>query len=209
MARSRILFLALSSLLLSTGCAYHKFKKLPSKNELLVEEASLKPVIPSDGKAIKYRASIDVLRNHFSGLIVLKQTDAQTRHLVFVTELGLRMFDFEMKNDSIKPVFVFNPLNKPKLVSALVRNFNVMLLTEIFNKKAAVKNKNGSPVLYVKNGKRHLFVTTTQGKEAMQQNVFSKRKKESKTTYTADYASIHLKQYGLVKLYIELEKINE
>ncbi|MGZ3884938.1 MAG: hypothetical protein ACXVP0_03280 [Bacteroidia bacterium] len=208
MVRCPILCLALSSLLLCS-CAYHQFAKLPSSGERLVQQENLHSIVPPDGKAIKYKATIDVLKNHFTGLIVLKQTDADTRHLVFVTELGMRMFDFEIKGNNMSPVFVFNPLNKPKLVSALVRNFNTMLLLEWFGNTAEVRTKKGAEVLYLRQNKRNLFLTTSADHFATQQNVFSKRKKESKITYTAGYTSVHLKQYGLVKLYIELEKITE
>ena len=42
-----------------------------------------------------------------------------------------------------------------------------------------------------------------------EQWVFYKRKKKSKTIYKNNYDKIKLKQFGLVKLFIELEKIND
>lgn len=208
MVRWQIIFLALSSLLLSS-CAYHKFAKLPKQSEKVIGTNDLIPLVPSNGKSVKYKATIDILKNHFTGLIVIKQTDSLTKHLVFVTELGMRMFDFEVKNDSMKPVFVFAPLNKPKLIQALLRNFNSMLLLEWFNTKATVIGTGGPERLYIKKAKRNLFVTTNEKHFATELNVFNKRKKESKTVYTNEYSSVHLKQYGLVKLYIELEKVAE
>ncbi len=208
MARWQIIFLVSSSLLLSS-CAYHKFASLPKRSEQIIQNNNLQAIIPPLGRSVKYKATIDILKNHFTGLIVLKQTDSITKHLVFVTELGMRMFDFEMKGDSMKPVFVFGPLNKPKLVSALLRNFNSMLLLEWFGHKVEARNKKEQKVLYLKNGKRNLFLNTDGNHFATQQNIFNKRKKESKTTYSDNYSTLKLKQYGLVKLYIELEKIPE
>lgn len=208
MGLCRITFLALSSFLLS-ACAYHRYAALPKGATQTVDSSLLHPVVPFNGKAIKYKASIDVLRNHFTGLIVLKQTDADTKHLVFVTELGMRMFDFEVKGNNMNPVFVFNPLNKPKLVSALVRNFNTMLLLEWFGQKAEVKAKDEKPVLFLKEAKRNLFIETQSDHWATQQRAFNGRKKESKTDYAQGYSKIHLKQFGVVKLYIDLEKIEE
>ena len=214
MRHYRIIFLLLSSLLLSS-CAQRKLSSYEPKEGIRVSTTDLKPVIPESGAA-KYKASIDFLNKHFTGLIVLKQTDAETKHLVFVTELGMRMFDFEMKGDSMKPVFVFDPLNKPKLVSSLVRNFKTILLIEWFNKSVLVRVKSGKEVLdlmAVKNKHlvkdRHLFLFKDENSYAIKQQVFYKYKKESKTIYANNYGTIKLKQYGLVKLYIELEKINE
>lgn len=206
MRKYRIIFLLLSSLLLSS-CTYRQLASYKKQKELLITPENLRPVIPSSG-AVKYKASIDVLNKHFTGLILLKQTDTQTRHLVFVTELGMRMFDLEMKGDSMKPVFVFDPLNKPKLVSALVRNFKSILLIEWFNKSADVVVKSAKEALHLKLDNRHLFLFE-EGDNAEKLQVFNKHKKESKTIYSNNYGTIKLKQYGLVKLYIELEKITE
>jgi hypothetical protein len=168
----------------------------------------LQPVIPP-ANAVKYKASIDVLNKHFTGLIVLKQTDADTKHLVFVTELGMRMFDFEMKGDSLKPVFVFDALNKPKLVTALVRNFKTILLMDWFNKTAELATKSGKEVLHLKSAKHHLFLFRDASGYVTEQRVFNKHKKETKTIYSNKYETIKLKQYGFIKLFIELEKIIE
>lgn len=211
MRHYRIIFLLLSSLLLSS-CAYHRYSRKPIRI-VEINERSLKPVIPAEG-AVKYKASIDFLNKHFTGLIVLKKTDAESKHLVFVTELGMRMFDFEMKGDSIKPVFVFDPLNKPKLVTALVRNFRSILLIEWFNKTASLIVKSDKETLHLwhdkfnRNDNRDLILVC-ENNSAEELLVFNKHKKESKTIYTNNYDNIKLKQYGLVKLYIELEKIKE
>ncbi|HWY09950.1 MAG TPA: hypothetical protein VN026_01435 [Bacteroidia bacterium] len=207
MRHYRIIFLLLSSLLLSS-CAYHKLASYKKQKELLITSDNLKPIIPGNG-AIKYKASIDVLNKHFTGTIVLKQTDAETKHLVFVTELGMRMFDLEMKGDSMKPVFVFDPLNKPQMVNALVRNFETILLVNWFNKNAEIREKSGKVIVYLKNGKHNMFLKKGEDLFLTEQWVFNTHKKESKTIYSDNYGTIKLKQYGLVKLYIELEKINE
>ncbi len=213
MRHCRIIFLLLSSFLFSS-CAYNKLAA-PSKRLALLNQEIINPVIPKDG-AIKYKTSIDVLNKHFTGLIVLKQTNRDTKHLVFVTELGMRMFDFEIKGDSMKPVFVFDALNKPKLVSALVRNFRSILLIEWFNNTAWILEKQGKEYLHLTRGTppfirdaRHLFLFTDDKKYATKLQVFKKHKKESKIIYSDSYGKIKLKQYGLVKLYIEMDKINE
>ncbi|MBK7668347.1 MAG: hypothetical protein IPJ32_14010 [Sphingobacteriaceae bacterium] len=208
MQNCRIIFLLLSSLLLAS-CVQRKLFSYEPKEGIKVSTVDLKPVIPESG-AVKYKASIDFLNKHFTGLIVLKQTDAETKHLVFVTELGMRMLDFEIKGDSMKPVFVFDPLNKPKLVSALISNFSSILLIKWFNKSALVRVKSGKEVLNLKTYEHHnAFLFRDENKCCIKHQVFYKYKKESKTIYTNNYNNIKLKQYGLVKLYIELEKIND
>jgi hypothetical protein len=205
MRRYRIISLLLSSLILAS-CSYNKVASFKNKTDTPITTSVIKPVIP-ETNAVKYKASIDVLNKHFTGLIVLKQTDAETKHLVFVTELGMRMFDFEMKGDSMRPVFVFDALNKPKLVSALVRNFETILLVKWFNKTAEIKEKSGKELLHLKDRKHNLFLFRNSEQYVTEQKVFNKRKKETRTIYSDNYNTIKLKQYGFVKLFIELEKI--
>src|ERR1041385_3947450 len=121
MPHYRIIFLLLSSLLLPS-CLYNKITSFTKQKGVQASTRTIGSFIPTD-KAVKYKASIDVLKKHFTGIVVIKQTDTETKHLVFLTELGMRMFDFEWKRDSMKPVFVFDPLNRPNLVTALTKNF--------------------------------------------------------------------------------------
>lgn len=207
MRHYRIIFLLLSSFLFFS-CAYHKLASYKKQSDLGINASNLRSVIPPTN-AVKYKASIDVLNKHFTGLIILKQTDADTKHLVFVTELGMRMFDFEMKGDSMKPVFVFDALNKPKLVTALLNNFKTILLTDWFNKTAELATKSGKEVLHLKSAKRHMFITRDESGYVIEQRTFNKHKKETKTVYSNNYETIKLKQYGLVKIFIEFEKIKE
>jgi hypothetical protein len=211
----RIIFLLLSSLFFSS-CAYHKLNSC-QKNSLYGKQKGIadstvliNPFIYFD-KAIKYKASIDVLNKHFTGIIVIKQTDPQTKHLVFLTELGMRMFDFEWKGDSMKPVFIFDPLNKPKLIKALTRNFETIFYVKWVNPnlKYIGNCHEFYNIVYLGVGKKSMFLFDRLKPDIGEQIVFNKRKKESKTIYSSKGEKIKLKQYGLVKFYIELDKINE
>ena len=207
MRRFRIIFLLLSSLIF-TSCAHHKLASYKKKGDLKLSDEDLSPFSPAD-KAVKYKTSIDVLNKHFTGLIILKQTDADTKHLVFVTELGMSMFDFVIKGDSMKPVFVFDALNKPQMVNALLRNFETIFFVKWRNKSLELREKSNKVILYLKEGKHEMFLKKGDGKLYQEQWVFYKHKKETRTVYSANYDHIKLKQYGVVKLYIEMDKIIE
>ena len=204
MRHSRIIFLLLSSLLLNS-CVYKKLSSYDKRSDHSIPSNNFNNV----EKAVKYKASIDVLNKHFTGLIVFKKTDAETRHLVFVTELGMSMFDFIVKGDSMKPLYVFDALNKPQTVNALVRNFETIFMVRWVDKKIEKREKSGKVSLYLKDGNHERFIVDGKEKESSEQWVFYKRKKETKTTYSKDFENIKLKQYGLIKIFIELEKINE
>ena len=203
--------LLLNSVLILTGCSITKYNHLICNTKS--SKLFINPVI-SSAAVSKYKASIDVLKNHLTGLIIVKQTDSITTHIVFVTELGLKMFDFEAKKDSLKAIYVFEPLKKPLFVEALKRNFSNMFLFNIkkhsFNE---CKNKHFSSILILNNIKETWFYSAkTDDASPTLQETFHKHKRTSKIEYVYDVNSktctrIKCKQYGLIKFYFELNAI--
>ena len=90
--------LCLSSLFIAFlfGCSPTQGYKL-SRVEI-VTNTHVRAIINKDNSLL-YKAKINLYNKYYGGLIVLKQIDPSTAHLVFVTELGMKMFDFEIKNN--------------------------------------------------------------------------------------------------------------
>ncbi|MBS1636091.1 MAG: hypothetical protein JST26_09260 [Bacteroidetes bacterium] len=206
-------YLLLSSILiLFAGCAYHRYAHPHTSQPLVITNDVISPLIPQDGKSVKYKASIDVLNKHFSGIILLKQMDS-VKHFVFITELGMKMFDFEMKNNRFTPVYVFEPLNNPKLIGALTHDFETLLLLDLYGKSGEYNTcLNGRDFLRIKEGDL-VSIVEREGTVAEKRTSFVKKRKDTQTTYTSSdkgpYEHIALKQYGLVKIYIDLTKLND
>lgn len=210
MTRLRIIFLLLSSFwLFNTSCTFNRLTKTKTISTTVVTNENLIPVISENGTSARYKGTIDVLNKHFTGIIVLKQTDPQTKHMVFVTELGMRMFDFVIKADSLKAQYVFDALNKPALVNVLTQNFRDILLISAQNKNCENKQDNTAAFTWIKDHKNFIAIWKNERNFATEIRVFEGNKKHSIIRYENSYASIKLKQYGLVKIRIELNKINE
>lgn len=212
MRPSPIICLLLSSILLLSGCAISRYKHL-SCDKIIMNEGDLAPVLPPSGM-VKYKTSIDVLKNHLTGLLVVKKTDSLTTRIVFVTELGMKMFDFEARNNKIETLYVFDPLNKPVLTDALKRNFNDLLLLNAYSHETGKCTKGNRQVFEIKEaGDKSFYTIEDPGTHAaVLQETFHKHKRISRTEYTYDkaaglYSRIKAKQYGLVKFYFELNAI--
>lgn len=207
-------YLLLSSVLCLSfvSCRISNYKSIKNCDTITLSEQQLKPVIEKSS-ASKYKTSIDILNKHLSGIVIVKQTDSVTSHVIFVTELGMKMFDFEMKDSTMKAVYVFEPLNKANLIQTLTQNFKNIFLLNIFNKQVnSCKNKKSLPVFRYSYHKERYFYTTDSLGVLYLQEKFNKRKKESKITYKYDfqakqYAEIKSIQYGIIKIKIELQKI--
>ena len=155
-----------------------------------------------------------LLKNHLTGIIIVKQTDSVSTHIVFVTEIGMKMFDFEWKNNEMKPVYVFEPLNKPTLIKALQANFKSIFLLDVFNTYAGwCKNKHIKSYYDLEEFKhRYIVADTLKGIETQQ--IFNKNQKSCFINYTfipenKTYTQIKCTQFGVVKIKIELNKIEE
>lgn len=201
-------------LLLFAACKISKYKH-KSCSEVALTEQVLTPIIKLN-QPLKYKATIDVLKNHLSGILIVKKTDSVTTHFVFVTELGMKMFDFSYANNKMNAVFVFDPLNKPKLISSLMRNFEYMFLLRHFMEQRVYECKNDKQTFYVlerfPGEKTHEYFNIDNSRHIQQQENFSGRKITSKVDYvfsqsTNSYSHISCKKHGLVEIYVDLVSI--
>lgn len=215
MALSQKIILLLSSFFsfLFTSCQVSKYDKL-NYDKIVFNEQYITPVVDKNN-TLKYNTTIDVLTKHLSGILVIKQLDSITTRIVFVTELGMKMFDFEAKENKVRILYIFEPLNKPKIVESLKRNFGNMLLLDIYNTNggvSSIKNKQTVYELFNKPHKR--FFEIDNSKKLLIQKEFKNKKRISKINYLFDeeskqYTSIICKQYGLVKFKFELNLIKQ
>jgi len=209
-------YLLLSSFFLFTilvSCSISKYQSNVKPFPETITYQNLLPVINPNGTSSKFKASIDVLNKHFSGIVIVKQTDSITTHVIFVTELGMKMFDLEKKDTSLNMVYVFEPMNKPKLINVLKTNFKNMLLMDVYNKNSKTGFLKSKQKIYeLINGKEKRYFLVTASNKLTTQATFLNKKKTSKITYLCDadnitYSQITSLQYGLVKIKIELNKI--
>lgn len=210
------LYLLLSSVFLFSflvSCRISKFKHPKECNRVIITHKAFAPVV-HETKASKYKGSIDVLKNHLTGIIIVKQTDSVSTHIIFVTEIGMKMFDFEWKNNEMKAVYVFEPLNKPTLINSLLTNFKTMLLLDLYNNPAGWCTNKHINSYYDLEGYKHRYVVADSLKGVISQNIFNKSRKSCIISYnfapeTKTYTQIKCTQFGLVKIRTELHKIEE
>lgn len=207
----KIFLLLSSSLLLFTTCRYSKLDK---NKDCSFENLTSKHIIPviQNANTIKFKANIGVMKNNFSGIILVKQTDSLNQHIVFVNELGMKMFDFAVLNNEVNAVYVFEPMNKPVLVDALKRNMKHLLLIGIYNKPSQKCLDGNQPMFRIQNENHHYFFSLKDKNKMQTQHVFYKKKLESTIDYQFDtnsntYSSIFCKQKGFGNISIELQQL--
>lgn len=209
-------YLLLSSIficLLFVSCSISKFKHPKESNRVVVSKQAFPPVL-NEFKATKFKASIDVLKNHLSGILIVKQTDSLSTHIIFVTEIGMKMFDFEWKNNEMKAVFVFEALNKATLINALLCNFKSIFLLDVYNTHAALCSSKKFKSYYQLEGCKYKYIVADSISGLTSQNIFNKNRKSCFINYTfvsenKSYSQIKCIQFGFIKIKTELNKIDE
>ncbi len=79
------------------------------------EQVSMAPVswFKTDSDHLLMNTTIDVMKNHFSGLMVIKTLTNGGYRVVFITEVGLKIFDMEfVPGETVKVYYLMDALNK-------------------------------------------------------------------------------------------------
>lgn len=204
------LFLNSVFVILVASCAPTSSYKLTGSS--LITENQVKPIINTN-KALLYKAKLDLYRQHYSGLLLLKQTDSNMSHLTFVTEIGMKMFDFEITDDRFNLVYIFEPLNKPKVIQLLEADMKLILLQHLLKKEASIYEKKDQRIFKVKEGHRYYYElhpgTKTVKKITVKGRFFTKEKVMYDYNDSLDAEHIQLKHKGLIRLKIELTRLNK
>ena len=74
-----------------------------------------------------YKAHIEIYKHNFSGLLIVKMINSHQHRIVFVTEFGKKIFDFEIINDSLKVNSILEDLNKKVIINTLQKDFQILV----------------------------------------------------------------------------------
>ena len=109
--------LLLSSVLLCiTACS-------PAKHTFSAEEKE--PCTATTRRQINnatYSTQIDLFGKHFSGLTVFKATSDKSERVVFITEIGFKLFDFEFTPKSFDVKYIVQAPGKRLLIKTLQKD---------------------------------------------------------------------------------------
>jgi hypothetical protein len=183
----------------------------------VLKKTDIAPLCGNDGNALVYRTTIDLYKNHFSGILVYKQTDSLVSHIVFVTEIGMKIFDFEVRPDSVRLAFAFPGFeSRPKAIQLLESDFGLIFLQGIYGKSAEMKTDSGVKKTYFRvrkeKRKNEYVVETGTGfpLQIIQRGRFLKKMSVDYSLYEGGKPKrIFLKHKGFIRLRIEMNKLEK
>ena len=167
-------YLLLSScLFILTGCSSVYKNLQPATGDI----NSIEKFRP-DFKSALYKAEIDVITHHLSGLLLIKTLPDSSIRMVFSNEMGIKFFDFEFRpSGGFKVFYIVEQMNKKPVIKTLKKDFELILLPDK-NEKAAYLRKDGHSFYYIfpKQKGSFCYITNVDGTEMTTMGISSPHK---------------------------------
>lgn len=181
------------------------------------EQVSMAPVswFKTDSDHLLMNTTIDVMKNHFSGVMVIKTLTNGGYRVVFITEVGLKIFDMEFVPGKPVQVYYFmDALNKKILIKTLSADLKLLLIQPQEDEKPVLYNSPSGQKMarYKHKRKRDYYeISALTGKPVQAYQVTGTSKKARIDYYSGDgmqIDSVTITHYH-VNLRIGMHLINE
>jgi hypothetical protein len=153
-----------------------------------------------------YKANITVFGHELSGIFIAKKINENVHRVVFTTEFGNKLLDFEIAKDNFKINAIVPELNRKLLINTLKTDFQLLLRKEFLIKEQyedATKT-----VLMSLDRKNYNFLLISKADNKLMTIIHaSKRKEKVNISFTAEnntFAEKIVIQHSNINLEMEL-----
>jgi hypothetical protein len=99
----------------------------------------------ADSGHFLFNTKIELLKNHFSGLMVVKPSGSDHYRVVFITAVGLKVFDMEFfPNKDTRVHYIMEGMNRKALIRTLTNDIGLVLMNRISHTEPVILNEKGS-----------------------------------------------------------------
>lgn len=112
---------------------YGRLKPVPAGDAVFIAPKS---IFGDNFNSFLFRTNITVYGKDFSGLLVTKQMAPQDYRVIFTTELGMKLFDFEFKDTSFTLHYCVPQFNRPKLLKTIQEDIQILLMNDLDGRSA-------------------------------------------------------------------------
>lgn len=153
-----------------------------------------------------YKTNITVYGHDMSGIFIAKKINDTTHRVVFTTEFGNKLFDFEISETTFKVNSIVSELDKKILINTLKEDFRLLLKKDYLIQE---QFENESENIYKsEDGNRDNYLFVSKKEQKLQKLVRSSKTKEKITiTFTLEndiFAEKVVILHHNIKLKIEL-----
>lgn len=134
----RFLIISFLSCLLLSSCSLKTTEGLRqvSFNKVEIEN----PYFSNAEIDYVYKAKIQLYGKNFGGILIIKKLGLNNHRVVFTTEFGSKLFDFQFEGDLFTKHFVVEDLDKKFIINILRKDFELLVnenakLLEVYESK--------------------------------------------------------------------------
>jgi hypothetical protein len=162
-----------SLLLLLTGCSSVYRNLRPAKGDPAVL-AQFKPTI----RVALYKAAIEVMGEHLSGLLLIKKMEDSSTRLVFSNEIGFKYFDFEFSaNGGFRVLSIIRQMDRKPVIKTLRKDFQLIMMEGLETGAALIREDQGLIYYsFARAGGYSHYITNERGDELVRLERSSRRK---------------------------------
>jgi len=153
-----------------------------------------------------YKTNISVYGNELSGIFIAKKINDTTHRVVFTTEFGNKLMDFEISENDFKVNSIVSELDRKILINTLKEDFRLLLKKEY---QIQEQFENESADIYKSaDGKRDNYIFISKKDQKLEKIVHSSKTKEKFTLLFNSENNIFAEKINIthqnIKLKIEL-----
>lgn len=173
------------------------------------------PIFGNNFNSFLFKTNITVYCKDFSGLLVTKQMSAGDYRVIFTTELGMKLFDFEFKDTSFTLHYCVPQFNRPKLLNTIREDIEILLMNNLQDKtfQYYTEPKTGYFVHKLKTGKMYNYYFTEKDSKHLIKIEHSKKRVKNVifalSNYQNDFPNAILIRHYNIKLKIELNLLKK
>ncbi|MCV9932257.1 hypothetical protein OIU80_08175 [Flavobacterium sp. LS1R47] len=126
-----------------------------------------------------YKANITVYGHELSGIFIAKKINDTTHRVVFTTEFGNKLLDFEISEASFKVNSIVSELDRKILISTLKKDFRLLLRKDYLIEKQFEDQTN--TIYQSKDDKQYNFIFLSKDNQKLEKVIHASQTKEKIT----------------------------
>ena len=150
-----------------------------------------------------YKANISVYGNELSGIFIAKKINDTTHRIVFTTEFGNKLMDFEISQTDFKVNSIVSELDRKILINTLKEDFR-LLLKKNYVIQEQFENKSDN-IYKAEDGKRDNYIFLSKKNHKLEKIVHSSKTKEKFTLIFNSENNIFAEKIQIIHQNIKLK----
>ena len=150
-----------------------------------------------------YKTNISVYGNELSGIFIAKKINDTTHRIVFTTEFGNKLMDFEISETDFKVNSIVSELDRKILINTLKEDFRLLLKKQYLIQEQFENESNN--IYKSADGKRDNYIFVSKKDQKLQKIVHASKTKEKFTLYFNSENNIFAEKIQIIHQNIKLK----